>query len=339
MAAVETRAAAQRERELAALRDGAALSPLSERAILLARGSDRASFLQGMLSNDVASLSPGRGTYALLLTEQGRVVAELYVLSFAEVIWLELPAAARNDVRAALERFIVADDVELEDLAVHGFAVRGPDAARALGSVATAQAAALTELPESAHLELVYGGGTIHAARVRDHGGDGFHLWSDEPDRLDALAVALLASGVVPVSDDVLEIERITRGWARAGADYDAQTLAAEVPSFVRSVSYRKGCYLGQEVMERIAARGHVNWLLVRLTGGTGSSFSVGAKVTDEGAEVGKVTSVAELPEHRGGVVALARVRAAVATAGRRLTVVDGGSETAVEVATIPVAG
>src|SRR3954447_15309770 len=121
--AEESRAMAL-ERELAALRDGAALSPLSERAVLAARGSDRTSFLQGMLSNDVARLAPGDGTHALLLSEQGRVVAELCVFALADATWLELPASARTRVREALERFVVADDVEFADLAVHGLALR-----------------------------------------------------------------------------------------------------------------------------------------------------------------------------------------------------------------------
>src|SRR5512134_82618 len=105
MSGAERRDASQVARQLAALRDGAALSPLAERAVLCARGDDRTSFLQGMLSNDVARLSPGQGTYALLLTEQGRVVAELCLLAFADATWLDLPAATRERVRGALERF------------------------------------------------------------------------------------------------------------------------------------------------------------------------------------------------------------------------------------------
>src|SRR5262245_7542047 len=118
MPAAERRAASQVAREVAALRDGAALSPLAERAVPCARGADRTSFLQGMLSNDVARLTPGQGTYALLLSEQGRVVADLCVLAFADATWLDLPAASRERVRSALERFVVADDVDFEDLAL-----------------------------------------------------------------------------------------------------------------------------------------------------------------------------------------------------------------------------
>jgi len=328
--------AAQLERDLVTLRDGAALSPLSERAVLLARGADRTSFLQGMLSNDVVQLAPGQGAHALLLTEQGRVVAELCVLAFAETTWLELPAAARERVRAALERFVVADDVELEDAALYGVALRGAGAVAGLGSVLPQQASELAALTECAHIEADHGGGRVHVARLRDCGSDGFHVWSTDARCTDGFAVALLGAGAVAVAPAALEMQRIVAGWARDGADYDPQTLAAEVPSFARAVSYRKGCYLGQEVMERIAARGHVNWLLVRLTGDSGSSFPAGAQVNDGASEVGRVTSVAVLPGG-AGTVALARVRAAVAETGRRLAVLDDGREKPVEVARIPV--
>jgi folate-binding protein YgfZ len=337
MPAAEKCRAAQLERELATLRDGAALWPLADRAVLAARGEDRASFLQGMLSNEVARLAPGEGTHALLLTEQGRVVAELCVFAVADAIWLELPASARTRVREALEHFVVADDVELDDLAVHGLALCGAGAAAVLAAVVPAHADAIAALGECAHLAFEYGAGVVHVAHTQELGRDGFHVWSADEHSLDAFATALLAAGASPVSGDALELERIRTGWARQDADYDTQTLAAEIPSFARAVSYRKGCYLGQEVMERIAARGHVNWLLVRLTGAAGSSFSAGAQVKDDGADVGRVTSVATLPgEER--VLALARVRAQVAQAGRRLVVVEDGRELDVEVATCPTA-
>lgn len=338
MAVVEQRDGAALARELAALRSGAALSPLSERAVLCARGDDRTTFLQGMLSNDVARLAPGAGTHALLLTEQGRVVADLVVLVLDDRLWLDLPAASRERVRAALERFVVADDVELEDLALSGMALRGPAATAVLGRVLPADAAAIAALAEGAHREAVHDGAHVRVARIAEHGVEGFHLWCAEAACSDALAVHLLAAGAVSVGPEAIEVQRIERGWARDGVDYDTQTLAAEIPSLARAVSYGKGCYLGQEVMERIAARGHVNWLLVRLAGDPGARIAPGAVVADGDQEVGRVTSAVVSPD-TDRPLALARVRAAVATPERRLTVLDEGRATAVEVAITPVAG
>ncbi|MEW6273121.1 MAG: hypothetical protein AB1689_27910 [Thermodesulfobacteriota bacterium] len=321
--------------DLAALRDGAALSSLDDQALLAARGDDRTSFLQGMLTNDVARLVPGQGTYALLLTEQGRPVAELVVLALRDALWLETAAAARPRVREALERYVVADDVELEDVAACGLALRGPRARELLAAAAPAHAAAIEALGECEHVEIEHGGATHHALRTRDACVDAFHVWSADAAARDALAETLRARGACRVGDDALEVQRIVAGWARSDVDYGPQTLAAEIPSFGRAVSYRKGCYLGQEVMERVAARGHVNWLLVRLTADPASSFSAGARVKDGDDEVGRVTSVARPPD--GGAAALARVRAAVAETGRRLVVEDGGGTVPVVLTTIPV--
>lgn len=335
MAAVEKSDAAALERELAALRTGAALSPLSERMVLAARGTDRTSFLQGMLSNDVAKLAPGQGTHALLLTEQGKIVADLCVLVLDDAIWLDLPTSSRERVRTALERFVVADDVELDELTLPGMALRGPGADAVLAQVLGADVAAL---PEGAHVEVGYGGGNVRVARLAEFGARGFHAWCASEDCEDALALALLDAGAVSVGPDACEVFRIANGWAREGVDYDAQTLAAEIPSLARAVSYNKGCYLGQEVMERIAARGHVNWLLVRLTGEPGATIAPGAAVRDGESEVGRVTSAAVVPDSRRPV-ALARVRAAAASAGARLAVLDGDRSSTVEVAATPAAG
>ena len=334
MAAVEKSDAAALARELAALRTGAALSPLSERMVLAARGADRTTFLQGMLSTDVAKLAPGQGTHALLLTEQGRVVADLCVLVLDDAIWLDLPASSREHARTSLERFVVADDVELDELVLSGMALRGPEADAVLATVLGTDVGAL---PEGAHVEVAYGGGRVRVARLAEFGARGFHVWCVAEACEDALALALLQAGAVSVGPDASEIFRIANGWAREGVDYDAQTLAAEIPSLARAVSYNKGCYLGQEVMERIAARGHVNWLLVRLTGEPGAVLVPGAAVRDGDAEVGRVTSAAILPDS-GRPSALARVRATAAAAGTRLEPRGGTGSAPGEVSAAPAA-
>src|SRR5262245_57426569 len=101
------------QREWSAVRQRCGLLDARFRALLRMTGADRVSFLQGMLTNDVAKLQAGEGTYAALLTQQGRVVSDLRVFALDDAFWLDVPAARAEAVRAALERFIIADDVEL----------------------------------------------------------------------------------------------------------------------------------------------------------------------------------------------------------------------------------
>jgi folate-binding protein YgfZ len=324
-------------RGFAALRGSAAISHLADRAILAVRGEDRASFLQGMLSNEVAKLSPGQGAYALLLTEQGKVVADLRAYVCATEIRLCVPRQAGSDVRTALERFVVADDVEFGELVWWSRALRGPQAASVLGRLGDAgrQAAAL---PECGHVETSLDGVDVWVARVRDVGVDGFHLRVTEPGGEIELERRLVECGAVPAPDAAVEEQRIAAGFAKPFVDYDAQTLAPEIPSLARAISYTKGCYLGQEVVERVAARGHVNRLLVGLVSSDGGTCGAGSTVSLEGRDVGRVTSAARRPD-TNDLVALALVRRAAAEAGTLVTVAgEDGAALGARVVQIPLA-
>lgn len=303
---------------LTALRSGAAYSALDDRALLVARGDDRATFLQGMLSNEVAALAAGEGTRALLLTEQGRVTADLRVYVLDDRVWLDVPASARDDVRSALERFIVADDVELEGEAAIGVAIRGPESPAVLARVAGDGCAALEP---SQHCAATIGDGAVRISRVDDLGGVAFHVWG-EAKASAALRDALGEAGAVAAGPAAVEVQRITSGEGRLGSEFGLDTLAPEVPSLESAISYRKGCYLGQEVVERVAARGKVNWKVVPLV--AGGPVSVGSSVRNANGEVGHVTSAAYHPEE-GTTRLLARIRATDADPGTVLQIEGEG--------------
>jgi folate-binding protein YgfZ len=313
-----------------ALQGGAAMTRLDDRAVLAVRGEDRASFLQGMLSNDVASLGPGRGAYALLLTEQGRVVGDLRVLALADELVLDVARDRAGAVRRALERFVVADDVEVEDRPEVAVALRGPRAGEVVSRVFGIDGGAL---PECGHAA-AEGGTSRRIARIRDVGVDGFFLWLATADAAGAVA-AILAAGGCEAPREAVEVLRVQGGWAREGVDFDERTLAPEVPSLARSISFRKGCYLGQEVVERVAARGHVNWLVMRLEGEGSSAPPRGATVEHQGADVGRVTSSAV---DDGRIAALARIRREASAVGTPVTVTLADGDVALRVAETPAA-
>lgn len=308
-----------------ALRAGAAVSALDDRAALVVSGEDRTSFLQGMLSNEVAALAPGAGTRALLLTEQGRVVADLRVYVFEDVVRIDAPADARSEVRAALEKFVVADDVEFEDTADAGLALRGPGATAVLGAAGVPDAA---DREEGAHWPVEIAGVPARLSRADDLGVAGFHLWC-EPSGRDTLRRALEEAGAESVEAEVLEIQRVVAGVGRLGSEFGRETLAPEAPSLEPAISHQKGCYLGQEVVERIASRGHINWRVVPVR--TKAPIAVGDVVRSDENEVGRVTSVARRPDD-GSFWGLARLRAARSDAGTELTIANGAGDHAAEV-------
>lgn len=312
--------------DLAALRSGVAVAAETGRSLLVVTGADRASFLQGMLTNEVAKLAPGQGCRALLLDEQGHVVAEMGVLVRPQEILLDVARSLAERVRAALDRFVVADDVEFAESVSLPVIVRGPGAPRALAASGGASdgpdEATLAALAPGAHAALS-GAGPI---AVREAVG-GFLAWAPDAGSAAGLLGALRDAGAREVSPAALEVDRVARGLPREGVDLDEKTLAPEVPAFAAAISFRKGCYLGQEIVERVAARGKVNWLVTGLRAAAGPGLpEPGAVVTQDGREVGRVSSVVRLPGVEG-IAMLARIRREAAESGAGLRVSAGGEE------------
>jgi folate-binding protein YgfZ len=313
--------------EYVALTAGAALVDLGFRVVVRATGADRVEFFQGMLTNDVAALVPGGGCGALLLTIQGRVVADVRVGALADALLLDVDARARAAFVEALEKLIIADDVELgepeEPVALVG--VEGPGAASALGA----------GLPTAAfaHAEVEIAGVRVRAARASETGGEGFVLHVPAA-RVVAVWDALARAGARPAGMEAVERRRIEAGVPRIGLDMDGTTLALEVP-VEHLVSATKGCYLGQEVVARGTARGHVNRRLAGLVL-DGPVPPIGAALVRDGKEAGRLTSVAAALAGRPAV-ALGFVRRECWEPGTELRVAHGHAVTLARVTALPI--
>ena len=278
--------------EWAAVRRHAGLLDGRTRRLLSLVGGDRVSFLQGMISNDVTKLANGGGAYAALLTIQGKLVSDLYVYVLADRLILDVPAGRDAAVRAALDRYIVADDVEFEDPAIHSLlALEGPQAAAILASVADA---AVDDLRSYDHRECVIAGHTIRCVAVSQSGETGFRLLGNA-DAVAPLWQGLLAAGATPVGLDTLGTLRLEAGIPWFGIDMDEETLVMEI-GLEGAISFTKGCYLGQEVVERVAARGHVNRKLCGLVAAGSVIPPAGSPLLHDGKEVGAVTSATRSP-------------------------------------------
>ena len=318
------------EAEYVALTRGTAVLDLGFRTPVRATGPDRATFLQGMLTNDIEGLAPGGGCPALLLTIQGRVTADVRVAALSDALLLDVDVRVRDALVHALEQLLVADDVELSappaPTALVG--VDGPGAAAALAIPAA------VELAPFAHVEARVAGVPVRVVRASEVRGAG-HVLHVPAGQVTAVWDALVAAGARPCGMDALEGRRIEVGVPRIGLDMGEKTLALEVP-VEDAISITKGCYLGQEVVARGTARGHVNRRLAPLVL-TGPAPEPGATLVRDGKDVGVLTTVARA-FGADTLAALGFVRREHWEAGTELAVRGGHAVTIARVASWPLA-
>ncbi len=300
------------ESEYRVLRDDAVVVDLGFRSIVRATGPDRVTFLQGMLSNDVTNLVPDEARPALLLTIQGRVTADVRVATGEDALLLDVDVRVRDAFMAALEKLIIADDVEL---AVSDTAVMGVEGPRALSLVAG------------------LGLGT-RVLRGGELGRESVVVHADRA-RAPAVWAALVAAGVRPCGMDALEGRRVELAIPRIGLDMDEKVLVLEMPVDA-ALSQTKGCYLGQEVVARGTARGHVNRRLVPMLL-EGPPPPAGALLVRDGKEVGHLTTVARA-YGLSTAAALGLVRRESWELGTQLAVRHGHAVTIARVASPPLA-
>ncbi len=302
----------------AAIRQGAGLFRLPGRGLLRVRGADRVRWLDGMLSNEIKSLAPGperSGCYALLLTRQGRIVADLHVLQRGDELWLEGDAEALRAAREALAKLIVADDVELVEAgADHArLAVEGPTAR----AVVARLAGALPALAPQCGADVEIAGQPVTLGAWGVSGESALQLFA--PAGSDEALVAALRDagaplGLVEGRFEVLEILRVEAGTPRFGCELGPDVLPAEA-RLEAAISTTKGCYTGQEVVERMRSRAQVSHLLVGIAFDPEVSREElpprGSGVEVAGAQVGEITSAVR--SQLVGPIALAFLRRAAA--------------------------
>jgi len=290
------------------LREGAALVDLGGRGRIRVTGDDRVRLLHAMTTNHVEQLEPGAGCYAFFLDAQGHILADVNLLSETEALVLDTEPETREIVYEHLDRFIIADDVTLEDLTALAatLAVEGPGARDALARIGA-------PTPEESLESSAWGDRKVLRASVT--GGEGWwvHVPAGEKDAFVAEA------GLVQATDADVRTVRLENAHPRYGEDITDSVIPHET-QLLHAVHFSKGCYLGQEIVERVRARGHVNRLLVHLRVEGNHAPAAGARLVAEDKDVGYVTSAASSPA-LGHVVALGYLRAAQANQGTKLGV------------------
>lgn len=300
------------DEEYRLLREDAGLLDLFGRGKILATGEDRVRWLHGMVTNDVKSRQPGQGCYCFVLTAQGHIVADLQVLVGSEGILLDCEPFLTEKLVATLDHYIIMDQVELADLTptLGTIGVEGPRAAEVVRS-----ALGFGELPQNPLDHVPYGEPGSH--RLVAHAGRGFWILAPVAELAD-LWGRLESAGARPAGFAAWDVIRIESGVPRCGVEIGETTLPQETGQ-MRALNFDKGCYVGQEIVERIRSRGHVNQLLLGLRAERGE-LKPGQRVEADGKEIGRITSAARSPA-LGCPIALAYLRREFAEPGRQVMV------------------
>lgn len=294
-----------------ALRESAAWLDLLGRGKILACGEDRKRFLHAMTTNHVEQLEPGSGCYAFLLNAQGRILGDVNVFCMPDHFLLDTEPETVGKLAAHLERHIIADDVTLEDATARTATIglEGPKAPEVLNALDA-------PIPGRPHSHSAWGNRTV--ARASSTGAGGFLILVPAEEK-ESLIGQLESAGTVFADEVAARTVRLEHGWPRYGEDITDSNLPQET-QLMHALHFNKGCYLGQEIVERIRSRGHVNRLLVRLKIDCKEPCPAATRVFADQREVGQVTSAAYSPG-MGKVVALAYVRAEEARPGKVFTV------------------
>jgi folate-binding protein YgfZ len=325
------------EADYAALRNGAGVRLCTERVVIRMSGEDRASFLHGMCSNDIKGLAPGSLLAALFLTERAHLIAEADVWATSDALLLEMERALWPAVRAHLGRFLVADDVEFEERDACVIQIDGPHSAAAVAAIFGQPAA----LPAAWRFFGEAGGGPL-VAQVTRWGAPAFTILAPRASAPELVARLAAAGGgrdasheVREVGIDAAEIVRVESGAARTGVDTNDKTIALEA-RMEPAISFNKGCYIGQETVERATARGALKRRLMGLRIDGARVPASDTPVKFAGKEVGRLTSPLRSP--RLGVIGLVVLHHSAWTVGTPLSVHAAEGELSATVSELPFA-
>jgi folate-binding protein YgfZ len=242
-------------------------------------GSERVSWLQGMVTNDVARLKPGTGCYAAHLTPQGKIVAQMQILSDEDALWLSVERSAIPALIAAFDKLLIMEDVQMtnasDEYSVLG--VLGPKASEALAAW----------LGEPLNLDNRYSHRTLGQCRIVIS-EIGYDVWLPRT-QADNIVRSIVQAGATAIDRGTWDVVRTEAGLPVYGVDIDENTTMPEIGE--AGISYDKGCYIGQEVVAKVKYIGHVNRRFVGLVLGNSELPEPKSVIRKGGRDVGYVTT------------------------------------------------
>jgi tRNA-modifying protein YgfZ len=294
------------------LREGAAWIDLSARGKIRVVGEDRARLLHAMTTQEVQSLTPGQGCYAFFLNPQGRILGDVNLFCREDFFLLDTEPETRHKLFEHIDRYIIADVVTLEDATeqISTLAIEGPQAGKVLDRLGA-------PVPAGDYTTQAWGDRMV--ARVNSTGAGGFFIFLPAAEKAE-LVTALGAAGVVEATPEEARTVRIEHGRPRYGEEITERYLVQETAQ-LNAVSFSKGCYLGQEIVERVRSRAQIHRVLRRLEI-EGTPPEVGTKLKSGEAAAGEIASAVFSPA-LGKVAAIAYMRTSFAEPGTEIRLGD----------------
>jgi len=306
------------QKEFAALRSGCGVYDLGFRAKISLKGGDRVRWLNGMVTNNIRDLAADRGVYAFLLNPQGHILGELYAYNRGEFITVDTDSGQAEKILATFDHYIIMDDVEVVNLSeqLTALGIAGPESR----AVLAAAGFAIADMQPLQVQSAMWHGTECTLVRGEDEQHISYEIWLT-PGSVRELWDALLAAGAAPVGCEALELHRIVSGIPRYGVDIRERDLPQETEQ-ARALNFNKGCYVGQEIVERIRSRGAVHRKFTGFISQGAAQISPGAKVVAGEKEVGEITSAASLQLTAcGKTVALGYMRREIGVPGREVMI------------------
>jgi len=308
-------------------RESVALVDKNYRAYIAFTGPDRARYLNAVLTNNIQDLAPGQGCVSLLLNAQGHILAEMETYALADRHLTASYAMIRERLVSTLEKYIIMDDVLLEDVTDRTavLALEGPQTNLVLQALRAPQTDGLTEL---GHTETTIAGLPCRLLRRSPGEVPGCEFIVERgrvPELWRILGEAVRSQGGGPIGYETLNVLRLEAGIPWFGYDFDEKQIPHEAGLQDTHISYTKGCYTGQEIVERVRSRGHVNRIRVGLRFNGAKEIPAGtelfaddAAAPAKGQQVGYVTRTGLSPA-AGAVIGMGYVRTENAAVGSKL--------------------
>jgi folate-binding protein YgfZ len=292
---------------------GCAVYDLGWRAKIALTGNDRVRWANGMVTNNIRDLADGRGNYNFLLNPQGRIQGDLYIYNLGDHLMVDTELWQKPKILELFDKYIIMDDVDVADVSdkLTAIAVQGPKSIEILHKLGIIIADDVEPLKVE---RTVWNGIGISVTRMASDVAMTFEIWLTA-ENAGKLWDALLAAEATPVGTEALETFRVAAGVPRYGQDISDKYIPQETEQF-HALHFAKGCYLGQEIVERVRSRGAVHRHYAAFTV-DGPAPAPGTEIQAEGKRVGEITSARAVPANGHEVtLALGYVRKESGEAG-----------------------